>query len=347
MNQERRILMKKSITMFLCVGFLFAVIGVGNASAEAIIKSGDVYLGINTLGDLNTPDTLGVTKNVGYTGLTYAPVGDATSPGCLCEGWGVSGSGFSGYANVSGGTANLTSDSFTTDYVAGVSAGTFATSAVYLTSYPELYVTQAYGASTSASLLKDTVTITNKGAATITDVKYVRVMDWDVPPTEFSEFVTLQGWPATALEETDNNGFWTSDPLVPVASNFGSYGQNNVNFTDVGPNDHGAYFRFKFGDLAVGESITFDIFYGAAENERLAMAALGAVGAEVYSLGQSSLYPELGGAYPNNDGATFIFAFKGVGGTVVPPTGVPEPATMLLFGSALAGLGFLRKRSVK
>ncbi|GAB1388097.1 hypothetical protein MASR1M6_02780 [Rubrivivax sp.] len=54
------------------------------------------------------------------------------------------------------------------------------------------------------------------------DLRYRRVMDWDISPTEFNEYVTIQGVPAALgiangsnVYRTDNNGFnsWRSDQL--------------------------------------------------------------------------------------------------------------------------------------
>ncbi len=73
---------------------------------------------------------------------------------------------------------NLTVDSFVTDDV-GAGAGTFATSAVSLTSMPGLKVTQTYAASAGApgALFENKVTIENTTGAALTEIKYVRVMD--------------------------------------------------------------------------------------------------------------------------------------------------------------------------
>ncbi|KAL7463371.1 hypothetical protein ACHAXS_003745 [Conticribra weissflogii] len=65
-------------------------------------------------------------------------------------------------------------------------------------------------------------------------------------------------------------------------------------FTDLGPQDHGAAFDFQFGPLNQGESVTFNIYYGAAGSEVEAQEALGIVAAEVYSIGKP-FDPETGG----------------------------------------------------
>ena len=73
----------------------------------------------------------------------------------------------------------------------------------------------------------------------------------------------------------------SSNPYVALTN-----GGGIAPFTDLGPDDHGAAFDFQFEPLAAGESFTFKTYYGAAGNEADAEAALGAVGAEVYSFGK-------------------------------------------------------------
>ena len=308
-----------------------------SASAQAVITNGTgVALGVNAEGHLNV-DPGGSTANPG--GITVANssrVGvafeddygaglqfrDATSPGCFCEGWGVAADGVAGYANVStdGGAVNLTVASF-------ASTASTAISTVSLTSLAGLTVTHEYKPSASPSLYEAVVTITNGTGAAIDEVLYRRVMDWDVPTTEFAEYVTIQGSLLGDNIETCNNGFWTANP-TSACSPIGE--PLNSNFVDSGPADHGALFTFQFDPLAVGESRTFSIFYGAAANEAAALAALGAVGAEgIYSFGQPS-----SGANGSPGDRTFIFGFGGVG---APPIGgAPEPATLFLLGSGLA-----------
>ncbi len=315
-----------------------------NTSAAAVIfNTGDettatVALGVNDLGHLNT-SVGNVATNASATGLSYKDASgawvDATSPGCLCEGWGAAADGISGYANVSGGTAGLTLTSFS-------STTSTATSIVTLTSLPGLTITHEYKPSASSALFEAVVTMTNTSAVAMTDTRYTRAMDWDVPPTEFAEYVTIAGTATTTdLLFSSDNGFATSNPLGSGRTDLAGCG-TTTDFIDCGSSDHGALFDFGFGDLAAGESKTFSIFYGAAGTEVDALAALGTVGAELYSLGQSSTAdgPTLGTP------TTFIFGFSGVGGTVLipPPAGVPEASSLMLMVIGLLGFGATRRK---
>jgi type IV pilus assembly protein PilY1 len=232
------------------------------------------------------------------------------------------------------GIFNLTVDSFT-------ATDSTATSVVSMTSMPGLTVTHEYMPSAAANVFEAVVTIANGTDDGVTDVRYTRAMDWDIPPTEFEEYVTIGGTGTTAnLLFSSDNGFASPDPLEGGRDDLAGCG-TTTDFTDCGAADHGAIFDFGFGDLAVGESLSFSIFYGATANEADALAALGTIGAELYSFGQSS---DNGGQL-SGEPATFIFAFSGVGGTVVvPPTGVPAPFTLGLLGLGLVALRLNRPR---
>lgn len=298
----------------------------GNNAATA-----NVALGVNNFGHLNfTPDTdeFGwddgfFTDNAGSTGLAYKfPDGtfnDGTSPGCECEGWGValtSATGrISAYASVDNGGSG------------GIESGTFgatpnsATSVVQM-SGANVSITHAYGVSLAPGVFQGNVTITNNEDYTLTDLVYRRAMDWDIPPTEFNEYVTIQGVEANSEANGGNvrfsgdDGFFPVDPLIET----GAFGGGtisapaNTDFVDNGADDHGALFDFTFGDLAAGESFSFNIFYGAHGSEAEALAAVDILGSQVYSLGQSN---------PDGDSGEFG---EGILSGYTPIAGGPEVA---------------------
>lgn len=286
-------------------------------NAATILQYGDTYLGVNDEGHLNVraSDIAGLPEEFysefgsDVVGLWRAGLGDATSPGCLCEGWGVAASYESarvaGWANEETGGAMGLSD--------GIFGATDAsvTSMVNFQDAP-ISVTHAYGRSLANGVFQASVTIANNADTTIGDVVYRRAMDWDIPPTEFSEYVTHSGVTANLESNGGNvryasdNGFASSDPRS--AAGWVNSDTVNTDFTDNGPADHGSVFDFAFGDLAAGESRTFNIFYGSAGSEIEAISALTNLGVNVYSLGQQSDAPATGTP------ATFMFAFGGVGG---------------------------------
>ena len=300
---------------FLCRSAVFstgliACTVAGLSQAVITLPGGQVSLGVDALGALGA-GSLPSTSNVpgGPYGIYLASQNaDGIAPGCFCEGWGVSVNGTtSGYVgNADGGTSNISGVSF-------ASTSSTATSKTSLDG-TGLTINQAFSPSTANTVLfQDQVTLTNTGSTAMTNVEYTRSMDWDIPPTEFNEYVTVGGVPASALIFSNDDGFCTPDPLAACS--------------------------------AAGGSTTFDIFYGAANDEADAIAALSTDSAEVYALGLASNGP--GGA-PNTASGTWAFGFAGVGGTPLPPptpSATPEPSSIVLVASGLlGGITTLRRR---
>jgi WD40 repeat protein len=296
---------------------------VGEGISDAIIGNGTVQLGLHPFGHLNVPGgspSLGTGSPSGpgetTVGLRFVPTNaDTISPACDCEGWGVADAetGRTAYANQNElpNVNNLVVESF-------ASSATTATSVVRdvpIEGDPSFRVTHAFAPSPETpNLYEVTVSIENTSESAITDLRYRRVMDWDVEPTAFNEFVTIDGTAPPELLYSSNNGFATANPLgsrtagIPGTDLEVSKPEDGPfePLNDAGPKDHGALFDFGFGSLPAGETKTFTFYYGGAATETAALAAIDAVGAELYSLGQPN--PDL-----TEETNTFIFAYASPG----------------------------------
>jgi hypothetical protein len=256
-------------------------------------------LGQNPVEDLSLEDL----SSFRYSGQ-IEPQGEwveSTAWGCTCEGWGVSaqivgGNSFSGYANSAGGSterANLDPEPIQVglhpDGETALIDVKVTTGPLRVTHYfhpiPQtrnLYVADVTYENTSPQSGQDSKTLTN--------LRYRRVMDWDIPPTIYDECVSIDKGNSIDFEYASDNGFARTDPLS---------GANDIMFScaanggtcpvwDSGPHDHGALFQFLFKNangslrtLGPQETFTFQIVYGAAGNKIDAFAALQAFGVEV------------------------------------------------------------------
>ena len=129
-------------------------------------------------------------------------------------------------------------------------------------------------------------------------------MDWDIEPTAFSEFVTIERGNATNILFASNDGFAVGEPARQAAATPVTGERSTAARATTAPSSTSASTRSR-----PATAMTFNIFYGAAAPRPAPWRPRG-VGAEAYSLGQPSTAggPTLG--TPN----TFVFAFTGVGG---------------------------------
>jgi uncharacterized repeat protein (TIGR01451 family) len=332
-------------------------------SEGAVISNATVQLGVNAEGSLNydcqaATDTVcpDPSQETGVVGLRYVPTNlESTAPGCLCEGWGIAdaGSGLTGFANEESGNANITVDSFSAPTANRAISNVLVADAA-IPGYGIRIVQDYHPSPLSPNLYVDTVTVTNTGTNPLTDLRYRRVMDWDVEPTAFEEWVTNQGTSPQLLFSSDD-GFASSDPLsgrsyVESEAVCGTGYTGVCQFTDLGtggtyptvttPSDHGGLFDFGLGALAPNETRSFNVYYGAANGETAATQALQTGGAQVYSLGESNCggdtietcFDSPAGAPAGvtmGKPATFVFGFvTTVGDLSITKTDTPDPVVV-------------------
>ena len=254
---------------------------------------------------------------------------DSMSYGCACEGFGVSASSSSGvsfWAGASGSGAGV-------DYLSArdiSSDESSATTFAIVTSGPMSVKHEFRPSPVSTNLYQVKVTLQNTSPSeTLSEIRYRRTLDWDIPPTPYSEcvsaFYVIQ---PNDLEYMTDDGFEYTNPLDDTSSSGIEFscpsGGSPCPVYDSGPADHGANFQllFKRGDsdtnlsLSPGESLEFFLYLGAAESKSALDSALGAVGAELASYGYA---PGSAGCSSMNDGSPGIYAlaFSQIGGSPI------------------------------
>jgi type IV pilus assembly protein PilY1 len=288
------------------------------AFGAGVLTTGKVNMGV---GDNAGLGALGVGLN-----LIGGP-GDSITPGCLCEGWGAAANGDGAHHVYGLAGTGVSSSTFT-------AGGTPDAATVDTLLTNGLRVVHSYSSAASGDLFRINITMTNETLADMTDVRYARTLDWDVPPGHFSEdFLTIfvpGGAPAGKVLHTSSNPFDVPNPMVTRTAHA------NTNLTDLFGGDRGGYFILGFGDLAAGASTSFDTYIGADFTEADLEAAFASVGIEAFTHSRD-----------DNGPATFGWGFAGVGlPPALPPPGggVPAPSTAVLLGAGLVGLALLRRR---
>ncbi|MFC5703473.1 OmpL47-type beta-barrel domain-containing protein [Cohnella faecalis] len=344
MRRNRRKAVKTIVSL---VAILVLSIAMALPAYAAIIDNGTVQLGINPEGHFNVEGGTESLPSDSTTavGLRYIPTnGEATAPGCFCEGWGVANADaatgiFAGFANIAtdGGAKGLvllpeTGVTDTADKTKEESEGS-AFKSVVSAGGGRLKVTHHYKPSASPNLYEVEITVENTGKRPIGDLRYRRVMDWDIAPVTFSEFVEIHVGEASNVILATTDGFQSANPLSSPGPNIGTppttLHPGSPDYVARSASDQGSLFDFGFGELKAGEKKTFKTYYGAAENRKEALNALSAVGAEVYSFGIPS--DPATGAPSLNGPHIFIFAFGEVGGDSVDTI---APTTTLVASSA-------------
>ena len=332
----------KKITLILvlmCTSFSVSAwdAGGGVIYNSTIVADQKIALGILPQGHMGSRSP-NIAANASVTGIVFKFTGgvaqghtsgwrDATTPGCRCEGWGAGGkdtfgSNFHGRANISsGGISNITVKSF-------VKEATSLVSTVWINNSrgdPVLEVIHRFGpaAIEPDTLFQGLVTITNIGSSTIEDVRYTRAMDWDIPPTEYSELVTIVGVASSVasattpkVHDSGNNGFMVPNPF---SGHVGANRKKDVH--QAGPSDHGFVSTFKLGDLICGEAHTFMIYYGAAVDAATVKAAFISEDVPLYSIGEpnnKALKASASGRTTST--VAYGFGFKGVSGSAIAPS---------------------------
>lgn len=328
---------RRALRLLVVTSWLTVLVTAGGLAGAppalaTVIDNGTIQIGINDAAHL---------IELGGVGLRFllstASDKESLAHGCSCEGWGVSGTfddidsgtvSFSGYAQVHNGPSpaavGVVGLTVQTPVVTG--EGTQGNSngrelkSVVTTSNGKLEITHEFRPSAATpNLYEIVVTIRNISEANVDNVRYRRILDWDIPPFPFNEWVHIHvpGGSSSFLRAT-NDGFQLADPqsspgpdLAPGAPEV-TLVPGSPDFFD-GPADQGSLFDFTLGTIFVGGSKTLTLYYGAAASRAAALNVIRGVGASIFSLGIPKIASDNSG--PSTSGPhAFIFGVTGIGG---------------------------------
>ncbi|MFY9487376.1 MAG: hypothetical protein WAP35_01585 [Solirubrobacterales bacterium] len=286
-----------------------------------VLDNGSVQLGVRPTGELveqSALDSFGNGLGLGTTDLGLrlkTGAYEAISDGSAGEGWGVADADTSRYGGANQDAMGLLENVRLVSFTASPSAAISVVDVIDAGT-PIMRVTHHFYPSAGTNdLFEIAVDIEPLGGSSIGDLRYRRMVGWDVQPTALNEYVTIVPGDSPNVLATVDSEDNSLNPLdVPTPVMFSGEG------FDRGSQDHGALFDLGFGPVPDGSSYDFQMFYGATADESAAIEALDAVGAEAFSFAQSSTAdgPTLGTP------ATFTLAFAGIGGQQLLDDTLPE-----------------------
>ncbi|MEN8707899.1 MAG: Ig-like domain-containing protein [Nocardioides marinisabuli] len=248
----------------------------GTRCGEAL-TNGTLSMGLGCNGQLGAGGGYNSDNSRPLVGLGMAGGPDAVAVECLCEGWGVADASTGRFGIASG---HQGSSVQRLSFVPGAGSNDPTTSTTYAAGTFQVTHEAVQSVSSNAYLLR--VRITNVGDQD-TELRYRRVVDWDVAPTAFDEIVSMETGGLPEIVFASNDGFADPNPLSRPSTR-GAKGS----FRNYGPKDQGSLMDFDFGRLGAGQTKAFTLAYGAAESESAAEAVLEQLGAKAYSVATAS-----------------------------------------------------------